>query len=69
MSPAQLVPRRCAFWCSRAGQPASENTSTVTVQVPRANLFDVAAVTRLMEVINEGGVSCVRVCWLRMPSR
>lgn len=57
VSPEQLVLRRCAFWCSLAGQPESENISTVTVQVPRANLFDVAAVTRLMQVINEGGVS------------
>ena len=57
VSPEQLVLRRCAFWCSLAGQPESENASIVTVQVPRANLFDVAAVTRLMQAINEGGVS------------
>jgi hypothetical protein len=57
VSPEQLVLRRCAFWCSLAGMPDSENESSVTVQVPRANLFDVAAVTRLMRAINEGGVS------------
>ena len=44
-------------WCSLAGLPASENESSVTVQVPRANLFDVAALTGLMQAINEGGVS------------
>ena len=57
VSPEQLVLRRCAFWCSLAGLPESENESSVTVQVPRANLFDVAAVTGLMRAINEGGVS------------
>ena len=57
VSAEQLVLRHCAFWCSRTGQPESENESSVTVQVPRANLFDVAAVTGLMRAINEGGVS------------
>lgn len=57
VSPEQLVLRRCAYWCSLAGLPESENESSVTVHVPRANLFDVAALTRLMRVINEGGVS------------
>lgn len=57
VSPEQLVLRRCAYWCSLAGLPASENESSVTVQVPRANLFDVAALTGLMQAINEGGVS------------
>ena len=57
VSAEQLVLRRCAFWCSLAGLPESENESSVTVHVPRANLFDVAALTGLMQAINEGGVS------------
>ena len=52
----QLVLRRCGYWSSLAGLPESENESAVTVHVPRANLFDVAAVTALMRAINEGGV-------------
>lgn len=52
----QLVLRRCAYWVSLAGKPASTNESTVTVRVPRANLFDVPALTGLMRAINEGGV-------------
>jgi hypothetical protein len=54
-SPEHLVLRRSAYWCSLAGLPASKNAESVTVQVPRANLFDVAALTRLMQSINEGG--------------
>jgi hypothetical protein len=53
----QLVLRRCAFWCSLAGQPESDNESSVTVQAPPANIFDAGAVIGLMRPINEGGVS------------
>ena len=49
--------RRCASWYSLAGLPESENESSVTALVPRANLFNVAALTGLMQEINEGGVS------------
>lgn len=49
--------RRCASWYSLAGLPPSENETSVTVQVPRANLFDAAALTSLMQRINEGGLS------------
>ena len=52
-----LILRHCAYWVSLNGQPATTNESTVTVQVPRANLFDVGALIRLMQAINEGGVS------------
>lgn len=57
VSPEQLVLRRSACRCLLAGLPESENESSVTVQVPRANLFDVAALTSLMQRINEGGLS------------
>jgi hypothetical protein len=57
VSPEQLVLRRCAYWCSLAGLPESENETSVTVRVPRANLFNVAVLTGLMQEINEGGVS------------
>jgi hypothetical protein len=57
VSSEYLVLRHCAYWCSLAGLPVSENESSVTVRVPRANLFDVAALTKLMRVMNEGGVS------------
>jgi hypothetical protein len=51
-APEALVLRHCAYWVS-----ATDNETSVTVQVPRANLFDVSALMGLMQMINEGGVS------------
>jgi hypothetical protein len=56
-SPEALVLRHCAYWVSLRGLPATDNETSVTVQVPRANLFDVSALMGLMQLINEGGVS------------
>jgi hypothetical protein len=49
----QLVLRRCAYWVSLAGQPATDNKNTVMVGVPRANLLNVAALERLMWRAND----------------
>lgn len=51
----QLVLRRCAFWVSLAGQPQSDNESSVTVSVPRQNLLTPEAVRQIMRTIDEGG--------------
>ena len=51
-----LALRHCAFWTSLRGLPASDNDRSVTVEVPRANLFDVQALTGIMHRISEGGV-------------
>jgi hypothetical protein len=56
-SPEALVLRHCAYWVSLRGLPATDNETSVTVQVPRANLFDVSALIGLMQMLNEGGVS------------
>jgi hypothetical protein len=55
VSPEQLVLPHAAFWRSLAGLPESPSESAVAVHVPRANLSDVAAVTKLMRAITEGG--------------
>lgn len=55
LSPAQLVLQRCAYWRSLAGCPPTENEETVTVPVPRANLFDVTALKEMMQRVDEGG--------------
>ena len=51
-----LILRHCAFWASLRGLPASDNDRSVTVEVPRANLFDVQALMGIMHRISEGGV-------------
>ena len=43
LSVEQLVLRRCGYWVSLAGQPQSENETSVTVSVPRANVLTVDA--------------------------
>lgn len=54
MKPEQTILRHCAFWLSLCGRPPSPNTSSVTVHVPRANVFDVLALTKMMTAMNAG---------------
>jgi hypothetical protein len=50
--PERLLLRRCAHWASLLGLDESDNETTVTVDVPRANLFTVDALNRMMQQIN-----------------
>jgi hypothetical protein len=43
-----LLIRKCAYWLSLKGMPATTNTATIRVTIPRANLFSVDALNRLM---------------------
>jgi hypothetical protein len=49
----RLELRRCAYWLSLRGQPASTNTASVRVNIPRANQFTPTALTRIMEAIRQ----------------
>jgi hypothetical protein len=51
----QLALRKCAYWVSLAGLPESTNTHSVTISIPRNNLFTPATVEQMMHTINEGG--------------
>ena len=44
-----LLCRHAAYWISLAGQPASPNTATITVSLPRSNLLTADALRRLMQ--------------------
>jgi len=37
--PEKMVLKRCAYWISLAGAPATENTSTITVTIPTEQVF------------------------------
>ncbi|MGF1641978.1 MAG: DUF4365 domain-containing protein [Rhodospirillales bacterium] len=50
-----LVLRRCGYWVSLAGEPESDNETSVTVSVPRRNLLTPKAVRQMMHTINKGG--------------
>jgi hypothetical protein len=46
-----LLIRKCAYWTSLKGMPATANTSTVRVPIPRVNAYSVDALNRLMEKV------------------
>ncbi|MBA4066525.1 MAG: hypothetical protein C0501_23035 [Isosphaera sp.] len=50
----RLLLRGCAYWLSLRGEPASANTSTIRVWVPRANAFTPAALGRIMDAAGRG---------------
>ncbi|HTX39386.1 MAG TPA: DUF4365 domain-containing protein [Bryobacteraceae bacterium] len=52
-TPERLTLRRCAYWVSLLGLAESDNENTVTVDVPRANLFTVDALSRMMQRIDD----------------
>jgi hypothetical protein len=47
----RLEIRGCAYWLSLRGQPASTNTATVRVRIPRQNQFTPTALQRIMEAV------------------
>ena len=53
----QLILRRAAYWASLHGMGDTKNSTSVTIAIPRANIFDVSALTRLMEQSRTGRIA------------
>ncbi len=53
-SEQELALRKCGYWLSLRGLPATTNTASVTVQIPRANQFTVAQLQGIMQRIGNG---------------
>ena len=53
-SEAELCIRYCGYWLSLRGMPETQNTTTVTVTIPRTNQFTVAALESIMQGIGQG---------------
>ena len=51
----ELLLRHCGYWISLAGKPQTSNTTSITVQVPRENLFTPDALKGFMENLAAGG--------------
>lgn len=49
-----LLMHHCAYWQTLRGKPAETNKSSVTVHIPRRHIFDVAALTSIMDRIGQG---------------
>jgi hypothetical protein len=50
----ELRMRRCGYWVSLAGQPGTTNRRTVSVRIPRSQVFDTAQLRELMGRANRG---------------
>jgi hypothetical protein len=53
-SDKELRLRRCGYWVSLAGRPTSPNTSTVTVHIPRTQVFGSSQLRELMLRAEQG---------------
>lgn len=53
-SEGELAVRRCGYWVSLRGLPPSENQSSQTVPIPRAQQFTVDGLRGMMERIGQG---------------
>lgn len=47
--------RRCGYWLSLKGLPETQNTESITVYLPRQQLFTVNALKNIMQQIEIGG--------------
>ena len=54
LTSTELSLRHCAYWVSLNGKPASGNTQTVTVSLPRTNVFTSDVLKQLMQKANDG---------------
>ena len=50
----ELIVRRCAYWLSLRGKPASSNTATVRIQIPRTNVLSVEGLRAMMAQVRKG---------------
>ena len=52
----ELILRRRAYWLSLRGCEASENRSSVTVQIPKENIFNIESLRALMDQSRWGDI-------------
>jgi hypothetical protein len=55
-SETELLLRHCGYWFSLRGMLPTANLTTVTVNVPRTQVFDVLGVTAIMQRVANGGL-------------
>jgi hypothetical protein len=54
LSPQQLTLRQCTYWVSLKGAISSNNTTSVTVAIPKQQRFTVEALKQLMALSRQG---------------
>lgn len=55
-SEKQILLKHCGYWKSLVGEPATTNTTSITVKVPRTNLFTPESLKGHMQDIGLGGI-------------
>jgi hypothetical protein len=55
-SEAEMCIRRCGYWVSLRGEPATNNTTNIKIEIPRQNLFTVQALQAIMQRLAQGGL-------------
>jgi len=53
-SEEELCLRYCAYWVSLRGMSETQNTTTVTISLPRSNQFTATALQSIMQRIGQG---------------
>lgn len=53
---SEMVIQHCGYWVSICGAPDSQSTSTVTIKLPRTQIFSPEALRMMMQRINDTGV-------------
>ncbi|NJM61708.1 MAG: DUF4365 domain-containing protein [Oscillatoriales cyanobacterium RU_3_3] len=48
--------RHCGYWVSLREQPETQNSTAVTVELPRSNQFTVESITSIINRISQGGL-------------
>ena len=51
----ELVLKKCMYWASFVGKPLTDNTSTITVEIPKKNLLTAQTLTDMIHTIANGG--------------
>ena len=52
-SEQEMILRRCGYWCSLMGDPATTNEHSITVKLPRQQQFTPDGLRQLMQKIND----------------
>jgi Domain of unknown function (DUF4365) len=50
-----LIMRKCAYWISLRRHPETANNRSITIRIPRRNLFGTENLRDIMDTINQGG--------------
>ncbi len=54
ISEQEMLIKKCGYWVSLKGSPETQNNSTITVSIPRKNLFTSQSLSLMMEKIARG---------------